>query len=86
MNVSKEEFSCSWELKAWTAKLNDGKIVYPFGEDAIGRITYDGNGSMAVQIMKNHRIPFLSEDPLQARPDKVIAAYNGFIAYCEIMT
>ena len=77
----KGEFVGSWQLKAWTAELSDGKIVFPFGEDAIGRITYDDYGNMAVQIMKNNRSNFLSDDPLQAQSDEVVVAYNGFIAY-----
>ncbi|MDF9794943.1 hypothetical protein OKW21_000206 [Catalinimonas alkaloidigena] len=80
--MSNEKFVGSWELKEWTAESNDEGIVFPFGEDAIGRITYDSNGNMAVQIMKNNRSKFLSDDPLQAQPDEVVVAYNGFIAYC----
>jgi len=82
MKMTKEKFIGSWELKEWTAELIDESVVYPFGEDVIGRITYDSNGMMAVQIMKNKRNQFLSEDPLQAQPDEVVAAYNVFIAYC----
>ncbi|NND35016.1 MAG: lipocalin-like domain-containing protein [Saprospiraceae bacterium] len=77
-----KKFIGSWELKEWTAELNDGSIVHPFGKDAIGRITYDGHSNMAVQIMKNNRPNFLSEDPLQGQPDEVVTAYGGFIAYC----
>ncbi|WP_420315784.1 lipocalin-like domain-containing protein [Ekhidna sp.] len=82
MKMINDKFVGSWELKEWTAKLTDESIIFPFGEDAIGRITYDSNGNMAVQIMKNNRKQFLSEDPLQAQPDEVVVAYNGFIAYC----
>jgi hypothetical protein len=82
INLSNTQFIGSWELKEWTAKLTDGKIVFPYGEDAKGRITYDDIGNMAVQIMRNNRSPFLSEDPLQAQADEVLASYNGFIAYC----
>ena len=82
IKMSNEKFVGSWELKEWTAELTDGKVVFPYGEDAKGRITYDEFGNMAVQIMKNNRSQFLSEDPLQAQPDEVLAAYNGFIAYC----
>ena len=80
--MSNEKFVGSWELKKWTAESIDKSIVFPFGEDAIGRITYDNNGNMAVQVMKNNRSKFLSEDPLQAHPDEVVVANNGFIAYC----
>ncbi|NQU51284.1 MAG: lipocalin-like domain-containing protein [Bacteroidetes bacterium] len=47
-----------------TAELKDGTIVFPFGEDALGRITYDSYGNMSVYLMKNNRPQFLSEDPL----------------------
>jgi hypothetical protein len=82
IKMSNEAFIGSWELQEWSAELNNGKIVFPFGEDAKGSITYDDFGNMAVQIMKNNRVQFLSEDPLQAQADEVIEAYNGFIAYC----
>lgn len=80
--MSNEKFVGSWELKEWTAESIDESIVFPFGEDPIGRITYDSYGHMAVQVMKNNRYDFLSDDPLQAKPDEVVVAYNGFIAYC----
>lgn len=76
-----ETFTGSWKLKEWTAELKSGDIVFPFGKDAKGIITYDKFGNMAVQVMKNERPPFLSEDPLQAQPDEILDAYNGFIAY-----
>ena len=75
-------FIGSWTLQEWTAESTSGKITFPFGNDAKGRITYDDLGNMSVQIMKNNRSKFLSEDPLQAHPDEVLDAYNGFIGYC----
>ena len=80
--MKNEKFLGSWELKQWSAELNDGTIFFPFGEDAVGRITYEGNGDMSVQVMKNNRPKFLSEDPLQAKPDEVVNAFNGFLSYC----
>ena len=80
-NGSNQKFIGSWELMSWAAESADGNIVFPFGQDAVGRITYDGNGIMAVQIMKNNRVQFTSEDPLRAEPSEKVAAYDGFIAY-----
>ncbi|WP_163708165.1 lipocalin-like domain-containing protein [Mangrovibacterium lignilyticum] len=82
MEKSIEKLLGSWQLQEWTAELANGEIVFPFGEDVIGRITYDERGDMAVQIMKNNRPEFHSEDLLQAQPDEMIDAYTGFIAYC----
>ena len=80
--MKNEKFIGSWDLKKWTAELNDGKIVFPFGEDATGRITYDSNGDMSVQLMKRNRPNFLSEDPLQAKPEEVVIAFSEFLSYC----
>lgn len=80
--MKNEKFTGSWKLVKWTAELTDGKIVFPFGEDALGRITYESNGNMSVQLMKNRRTKFLSEDPLQAKPHEVIVAYKEFLSYC----
>jgi hypothetical protein len=77
-----EKFIGSWELKKWTAELNDGTEIFPFGEDAIGRITYDKKGYMSVQVMKNKRSKFHSEDPLQVRSEEAIIAINDFLSYC----
>ena len=80
--MKNKKFIGSWELLKWTAELNDGTEVFPFGEDALGRITYETNGSMSVQLMKNSRPKFLSEDPLQAKPHEVIVAFKDFLSYC----
>jgi len=79
--MSNEKFVGSWELKEWSAELGDESIVFPFGQDAIGHISYDSDGNMTVQIMKNNRSEFLSKDPLQAQPNEAVVAYTGFIAY-----
>ena len=80
--MKNEKFIGSWDLKKWTAHLNDGTEIFPFGEDAIGIITYESNENMSVQLMKNKRPRFVSDDPLQAKPEEVVVAFNEFLSYC----
>jgi hypothetical protein len=82
MNDTNNPFLGSWELESWSAERPTGEIVFPYGTDPIGRISYDANGQMAVQIMKNHRSKFHSEDPLQSEVHEAVAAYHDFMAYC----
>lgn len=82
MKAGNEKFIGTWQLKEWTAELNNGSLVFPAGENVTGQLTYDANWKMAVLIMKNDRPRFISEDPIQALPDEMLAAYDGFIAYC----
>ncbi|GET31536.1 hypothetical protein PbJCM13498_03990 [Prolixibacter bellariivorans] len=81
IKMKNQKFVGSWELQEWTIESKDGRIESPFGKDAIGRITYEGNGNMSVQIMRNNRPQFPSEDPLQGQPDEIVIAFKGFIAY-----
>ena len=80
--MKNEKFIGSWELIKWTAELNDGTAFFPFGEDAVGRISYDSDSNMSVHIMKSNRPQFHSEDPLNATPDEMFTAFSDFISYC----
>ncbi len=81
MNETHGIFSGTWKLLEWTAKLPDGKIIFPFGRDAIGRIGYDDRGNMWVQIMKAVRPAFKSEDIMKGEPEEMLQAYQDFFAY-----
>src|SRR5215212_3953336 len=81
MNVS-DQFIGVWNLIKWTAKQADGQLLYPYGQDAIGQILYDSGGNVMVEIMKRNRKSFGSNDFLLGSVEEVLAAYNGFVAYC----
>ena len=54
----------SWKLISFHSQDSSGRTAYPFGKDAQGRITYEPNGRMAVQLMDPNRPRFTSGDPL----------------------
>jgi hypothetical protein len=41
----------SWKLISFHSKDSSGQTAYPFGKDAQGRLIYEPNGRMAVQLM-----------------------------------
>ena len=61
--------------------VSGSEAEYPFGRDAIGQITYDAAGHMAVQIMKAGRPDFASVDSAVGTADEVSAAFHGYVAY-----
>ena len=80
-NMKQKSFIGTWTLLKFTLKQADGKISYPYGENPIGQLLYDGNGNMMVEIMKPDIKKFESPNPLQGTPEEISSAYNGFIAY-----
>jgi hypothetical protein len=69
-----------WSLVSFEA-VSGGHTGYPFGPNAVGRLTYDGAGQMAVQIMKTGRPLFASDDQGDGTVEEVSAAFAGYAAY-----
>ncbi len=69
-----------WSLVSCES-VTDGRLEYPYGQDAVGQITYDAAGHMAVQVMRRGRETFASGDLSSATPAEVSTAFVGYIAY-----
>ena len=83
-NMNREalpELVGSWKLVSFHSQDSSGRISYPFGKDAQGRITYEPNGRMAVQLMDPDRPRFASDDPLVTSETEVRAAFGRYTAY-----
>jgi hypothetical protein len=71
----------SWKLISFHSKDSTGQTTYSFGKDAQGRLIYEPNGRMAVQLMNPNRPRFASGDPLVTSEAEVRAAFGGYTAY-----
>ena len=71
----------SWKLISFHSKDSSGQTAYPFGKDAQGRLIYEPDGRMAVQLMNPNRPRFTSDDPLVTSEAEVRAAFGGYTAY-----
>jgi hypothetical protein len=80
-SVMMDHFVGTYALRSCETLRSDGSVSYPFGQDAVGRITYDKAGRMAVQIMQLDRPLFMSDDPLDGTSDEISAAWAGFLSY-----
>lgn len=69
-----DQFVGTYALRSFEVRRSDGSVAYPFGHDAVGRITYDEAGRIAAQIMRLDRPPFASGDMLSGTSDEVAAA------------
>ena len=71
----------SWKLISFHSQDSSGRIAYPFGKDARGRLIYEPDGRMAVQLMDSNRPRFRSDDPLATSEAELRAAFGGYAAY-----
>jgi hypothetical protein len=71
----------SWKLISFHIQDSSGQTAYPFGRNAQGRLIYEVDGRMAVQLMNPNRPKIASDDPLVTSEAEVRAAFGGYTAY-----
>lgn len=76
-----EQFVGSWSLVSWNVTSEDGTVAYPFGDDAVGRITYDQGGHMAAHLMRRQRTASASANPFNATQEDQLASYREYFSY-----
>ncbi|RCJ24929.1 hypothetical protein A6S26_17135 [Nostoc sp. ATCC 43529] len=59
----------TWKLISWETKTSEGIILYPFGKNVIGYLSYTDKGYMSAMIMRNDclSITISSEEFMKAR-------------------
>lgn len=76
-----EQLSGSWRLVEYERRTPSGGITFPFGPSPNGRLTYDAQGRMAVQIMDPRRPRFGANDYRRGEPAEIEQAFEGYFAY-----
>lgn len=71
----------AWNLVSYESQVDDGRVNYPLGKDAVGQIMYDARGNMSAQIADARRPSFASENLRGSTPEEISAAYKGYVAY-----
>jgi hypothetical protein len=79
----KEQFSGTWKLVSWKIERANGELTDPpLGPDPLGWIMYHPGGHMSVVLMRPDRPKFASNNLMDATPEEVEAAFEGYISYC----
>jgi len=77
----KSAFIGTWRLLSIHTETSDSETVNPLGRTSEGRLNYDKDGTMAVQLMNIDRPLFKSDDPFSASDEELRAAFHGYVAY-----
>jgi hypothetical protein len=70
----------TWALVSTEWRRADGRHANPFGEGAVGILTYDDAGFMSAQIMRASR-PALAPDSPAGIETAMSSAVAGYVAY-----
>ncbi|MDA1052763.1 MAG: lipocalin-like domain-containing protein [Planctomycetota bacterium] len=79
--MSTAPFAGSWKLISSEMRTSTGEVLYPLGEDCVGRIIFDADGNFAAQLMRPGRPEFASGDIVRGTDEEIRAAYQGYVAF-----
>ncbi len=79
--MTTNQFIGSWALVSSVFKGEDGAIHHPLGEQVLGRINYEANGTMAAQLYSATRPRFASEDLAQGSDREIRTAFVNMLCY-----
>ena len=71
----------TWRLVSFETRYEKGEVEYPFGQNALGQLSYDTAGNMSAIVMKLGIPAFVTAERLQGTDAEVRAAFEGFIGY-----
>jgi hypothetical protein len=81
INDMKSQFIGTWKLVSAEARLADGTVIYPYGRSPLGRLSYDGVGTMSAQLNHGERPAFAVADKARGTPQEVQAAIETYESY-----
>jgi YD repeat-containing protein len=78
----RDRFIGVWKLVSCQLKASNGDLSYPYGEQPVGRITYDKAGRMSATLMRRGRPTTYTRDSLgKTSRDDLAEVLRGFTAY-----
>ncbi len=77
-----KELMGTWKLVSMEHRTTQGRIFYPYGKDAEGRLMYSMDGFMAVTVASANRKPFHSQGLFEGSDTEKKIAMETFLSYC----
>jgi Lipocalin-like domain len=70
----------AWRLVSCEEESDRG-VTYPFGQGAIGQISYDVSGRMSAQLARADQVAFTSEDLRESTSEERTTSWENYFGY-----
>ncbi|GAB4152913.1 MAG: hypothetical protein Tsb0016_25390 [Sphingomonadales bacterium] len=71
----------AWKLMSWCIEYADGRVTYPYGEQARGLLIYTGDGLMNAVLYGQNRGPVSTPSVRQAPAAEKAALFDSVMQY-----
>ena len=79
--LNKSDLIGSWSLVGWKTVYDDGRTIFPMGEDAKGFLVYSSDGFMSASLFTSNRPHFISGEMLTADENEKVKAWDSYFSY-----
>lgn len=86
MPVDRTRLIGAWRMERWSTQYEDGRQIYPMGEDASGFLLYTPDGYMSAALGRGGRAAFTTGEHLTAAAEEKIRAWDSYFSYCGTFT
>ena len=82
MTSIKNELVGTWRLLSYIEVPIDGDdSLFPMGKQPYGLLMYAADGYMSVQVSKDERLPYQSNDKMTPTYQEMVSSVQGYIAF-----
>ncbi|WP_437919801.1 lipocalin-like domain-containing protein [Sphingobacterium sp. LRF_L2] len=83
MTSLKNELVGTWKLLSYIeVPIAGDDSLFPMGKNPFGILIYSSEGFMSVQIAKENRLSYSSNDKLLATQEEMVSSLQGYMAFC----
>jgi hypothetical protein len=80
--MDENHFIGTWKLAYWKNRDETGRVSYPYGNNALGYLSYTPDGFIFAVLSKENRESFGNADSFQATDMEKISSYDSYFSYC----
>ncbi len=81
MTVAAADLVGTWFLESWETRYEDGCLIYPMGENALGFLIYSADGYIAATLSRRERSPFHTGEMLTADVEEKVQGWDSYFSY-----
>jgi hypothetical protein len=81
MKSLNHKFIGTWRLLKCHHELEEGSLIYPFGDTARGLLIYTQEGYMSGALMQSERVKFKTKELFSGTQEEKALAMDGYLHY-----
>ena len=81
MTATRDQLVGTWRLVSCETRYQDGSVIHPMGDDAVGFLVYAADGYMAATLSRSNRPAFTTGEMMTADVQEKARGWDSYFSY-----